>query len=692
LSEALPGAGLIGAVDPARVDAALGPRGTTGARVAPLELNPWRTYVGDVYERATRHLQELYRSEGYLSATVGPVVPIRRACALRSPAGQCIPVGERVRPPVTCPVGVEVPVADPAQGTQCVADPRHGIRCEPEILLQIPVKLGPRAVLWDLSFEGNEVLVESELAKIAEIDLGEYVSQIELEKARRRLLDEYAERGFAFATVEQHIELSPDRTRARVRFIINERGEVKVKDIVVRGAELTNESLILGRVALRRGDLYRRSQVRASEERISTLGVFSSVTVGLEDPEVFAKQKVVVITVRERPSQYLDVRPGFSTGDGFRITFEYGHRNLGGRAVHLTLRAQLGYLPDFLIFDSAVRANFDKLSALERLERRDSISVEFPEIGLGPLFPLGVDLVDVRDNSRDFGLTKDAVIVTQSYRPSTRFVAQIGGSLERNNANIFNGETIREYLSQQQNASASKRLLVPDGLTIAVAERTNVTWDRRDNPFNATRGTFAFASVEHVHAEPADQTAITPVSDFFRLTGRVAGYIPFSSKGLALAISMRWGQNVQLIRGSKTYPDRLFFLGGVDSLRGFLQDSVIPEDVAQQIYKDQKTALQPGADPLTPEKVSVRGGDFLLNPRAELRVPLGGVFQTALFLDTGNLWLEPSQVDPWRLRYAAGTGLRATTPVGPLALDIGFNLDRRYWEDPFAFHFSIGLF
>jgi outer membrane protein assembly factor BamA len=113
-----------------------------------------------------------------------------------------------------------------------------------------------------------------------------------------------------------------------VRFVISERGQVRVKDIVVHGARRTNESLILSRVAFDEGDVYRRSNVRSTEERLATLGVFSSVTVGLEDPEVFATEKVVVITVRERPPQYLDVRPGFSTGDGFRVTLEYGHRNL----------------------------------------------------------------------------------------------------------------------------------------------------------------------------------------------------------------------------------------------------------------------------------------------------------------------------------------------------------------------------
>ncbi|HEX4336312.1 MAG TPA: POTRA domain-containing protein [Polyangiaceae bacterium] len=694
LSEALPGTSIVGTVDPATIDSALDPQNQTGARVVPVEVNPWRTYVPDVYEKATRHLQELYRSEGYLSAVVGPVDLIRRVCDRHSPAGKCIPVGPRIRPETHCPVNdSDVPTEDQPPPPACIPDSRHGIRCEADLVVQIPIKLGPRARLWDVSFEGNQILLENQLFEVGELPLGEPVSQVELEKARRRLLDEYAERGFAFATIEQRIELSPDRTRARVRFIISERGQVRVKDIVVRGARRTNESLILSRVAFDEGDVYKRSDVRSTEERLATLGVFSSVTVGLEDPEVFATEKVVVITVRERAPQYLDLRPGFSTGDGFRVMLEYGHRNLGDQAIKLTLRVQLGLLPDFLIFERDVRARFQALPLQERLERRDTVSVEFPEVGLGPLFPLGIDLVDVRDNSRDFGLTKEATIGTLSYRPTTRFVTQIGGSLELNDARIFeSGVDIAQYIATNPNASV--RLRVPDGKTYAIAERTSVTWDRRDNPFDATRGTFVSASVEHVHAAPTDSSA-TITSDFLRLTSRVAGYVRLNDAGLALALSFRWGYNVQLNPQSQTYPDRLFYFGGVDSIRGFLQDSVIPEDLAERIIAGQKIAGQPGVDPktiLTAAEVPIRGGNVLLNPRAELRIPLGGVFQTALFVDSGNLWLLPSTVQPYKLRYAAGTGLRANTPVGPLALDIGMNLDRRQWEDPFAFHFSIGLF
>src|SRR5690606_41536342 len=60
---------------------------------------------------------------------------------------------------------------------------------------------------------------------------------------------------------------------------------------VVRGAHFTDPELITSRAAVRPGALYRRSLVRATEERLATLGVFTSVTVDLEDPEVPAREK-----------------------------------------------------------------------------------------------------------------------------------------------------------------------------------------------------------------------------------------------------------------------------------------------------------------------------------------------------------------------------------------------------------------
>lgn len=707
LSE-LPGGTLVDAVDPNTVDALFGPKHRTGHRPTPVFSNPWAVYSPEVYERALEHLQDLFRSEGYLSASVGPTTVLRRTCDVRSPPGRCIPKTPRVRPSFECrhdAIGLplEEPPVDPA--LSCRPDRARGVRCEPEAVLSIPIKLGPRSFIATVEADGNVVVPDAAVIAAAALTPGAPVSQVELERARRRILDLYAEEGFAFAEVDVDLALSPDHRRATVRFVISERKQVRVSRIVVRGARITSESVIRRRIALEEGGLYRRSLVRTTEERLGTLGVFSSVTVGFEDPYVPASEKVVIVSVQERKPQYLDVRPGFSTGEGFRITFEYGHRNLTGQAIQLTLRSQLGFLPSALILEDSVRAKYEELDALERLERRNTATLEFPDIGLGPLFRLRVEGVDVRDNARDYGLTKDAGIASLFFLPERRLWLELGGSLERNDASIFgeeNKESLDDYILRNMNERNAFR--VPEGPTFVVAERVGLTWDRRDSPLDATSGTFLSIGVEHVSARPIGRgcpetdtgSVFSPAcSRFLRYTNRVAGYVRLSRRGLALAASFRWGLNQQLTDRSRTYPDRLFFLGGVDSLRGFLQEALVPQDVADRLLSEEG---------LDVNQVVIRGGDVFVNPRLELRIPLTDAVQTALFLDSGNLWTDPREVDVLKLRYAVGTGLRVGTPVGPLVFDYGFNVDRvldaldlrsgpeRYWEDIGAFHFSIGLF
>jgi outer membrane protein assembly factor BamA len=702
LGEQLPGAGLFGPVSSAGLDQRMGTQATTGARTTPLELDPYRVYDPTVYDRALEHVRDLYRSEGYLSASVGPTRVLRRFCDVRSPPGQCLPVGPLHLPDVACAPDTSGAYPEPSlePASSCTEDPARNVHCEPSVVLQIPIHTGPRAQLWDIEFEGNKSLIESELLEVTELTLGGPVSQTELENARRRLLERYAEEGYVFAGIEVDLDLSPDRTRAKARFIISERQPVTVSGIVIKGARFTQEDLIQSRTALKPGGLYRRSLVRATEERLATLGVFTSVNVDLQDPEVPAQKKVVVIRVSERLPQYIDVSPGFSTGEGVRLTFEYGNTNLAERAIRLIVRIQLGYLPPPLIIDKGVKRRFEALldqeSILFLLERRNSVLLEFPEIGLGPLFRLGVEGVDLRDISRDWALEKRAALVTLSYRPTRAFNASLGGSLELNEAVLFANLLENPDAPPELPEQLQRYFRIPEGLTLAVAQRTGVTWDRRDNAFNATRGTLLSLNAEHVNAYPLERDddpagGAAFKSHFMHYTGRLAAYLRLNDRGIALATSLRWGFNQQLTDGSQTYPDRLFFLGGVDSLRGFTLWSVVPEEFAQEIL--HPNAAIPPEMRATAESVRLRGGDVMINPRAELRIPLSGIWQTALFLDTGNLWVKTRSVlDEFRLRYSAGAGLRIDTPVGPLALDYGINLVRRPWEDRGAFHFSIGLF
>ena len=131
-------------------------------------------------------------------------------------------------------------------------------------------------------------------------------------------------------------------------------------------------------------------------------------------------------------------------------------------------------------------------------------------------------------------------------------------------------------------------------------------------------------------------------------------------------------------------------MGGFDSMRGWLQDTFMPQDYADQIAAKHDLCMNSSNDCLIP----LRGGNLMINPRVELRFPLYGALDGTLFADFGNLWVDPTYIEdhPFTLRADVGPGVRLQTPVGPLVFDYGINVTRRFYEDFGAFHFAIGLF
>ena len=98
-------------------------------------------------------------------------------------------------------------------------------------------------------------------------------------------------------------------------------------------------------------------------------------------------------------------------------------------------------------------------------------------------------------------------------------------------------------------------------------------------------------------------------------------------------------------------------------------------------------------DQIGPKAVdgSVIGGDLMVNLKAELRFPIKGDIGGALFWDAGQAWQQSDNDFSWKgLRHGAGFGLRYNTPVGPLALDLGFKMDKEDGEKGNQWHFTIG--
>lgn len=109
-----------------------------------------------------------------------------------------------------------------------------------------------------------------------------------------------------------------------------------------------------------------------------------------------------------------------------------------------------------------------------------------------------------------------------------------------------------------------------------------------------------------------------------------------------------------------------FYSGGSISIRGWARSTLGP--------------LDPEGGPI--------GGSSLLETGIEFRLPHGTPLQGVLFLDAGNVWETAGTYKLDDLGYSVGTGLRYTTPIGPLRFDIAhpvFRGDQRvqWW-------FSIG--
>lgn len=735
LEEELPGEDLLRSPRPSGLGATIG--GGPMRQRDPLDLDPSLTFAPETYGRAVDHVRDLYRADGYLEVEVGPLSVVRRRCKKNSPPGECVTIEPpKVDERAICafdPRGLPLPVPEPDPAENCVSDPEHHVECERFVDLRIPVKLGPRSILYEVTFSGVREQRPQDLFEAMQLQVGKPASTVKLEEARRKLLDYYREQGFAFAEAKFVLEFSTDHTRVRARFDVTESERVLVRRIVVRGLERTNEGLVRRRVALeicndeRTCEPYRSSLVRRTEERIGTLGVFSSVSVGLENPYLPEKWKNVIIEVAERVPQVTELRVGFSSGQGIRLGGEYGHRNIFGRAISFSLLAELSYLPSFFITefirDPVLEENFVNILGDPGFDKRTATritgSLQFPETGLGPLFRGVLDGVFVHDLQRDYYVRKFAAIPSLAFTPERRLRLSAGQSIEFNSVRIFQGGNLDNYLSGlaqngELTVDRAARLLVPDGTSVAFAQKVTAGWDRRDNSLDATRGTFVGTTVEHVDAFPvSEERGITAQlareSHFIKVVQTVSGYIPIY-KRLRLALSVRAGANLQITRDSVTYPDRLFFLGGADSMRAWYQTTFMPQDDADQVYADRDkpstianpNAGQPGEpetirnpDKFTETSRPVRGGNLLFNPRAELRIPVSGAIETVGFLDLGNLWTDiayPFEKREFPLRYAVGTGLRLQTPVFPIVFDIGFNPSRRYFERSWAFNFAIGLF
>jgi outer membrane protein assembly complex protein YaeT len=555
---------------------------------------------------------------------------------------------------------------------------------------------GPRTHVEAISFEGNAAVGLPELARESRLAPGEPLAFEKVEATRAAILRIYLSRGYLYAHVEAREEVDRERHAVNVRFVVEEGPQVRVGRLVLSGNHRTREAVIRSQLTLGEGDVYDPDQIARSQARLLRLGVFSAVGLRLQEPELPQDRKDLSVELAERPWATLSQGVGFSIANGPRAFVEWLQPNIFGRALEFSARGKVNYP---LVF---FRPDLVGKPPSERIEGRADLGLRAPGLPWVSL-PAGAraNLIGEILHRKAYDLKRTAAVTGVDVGLTSRIASSLQYELEVDNIAKTDASA---FLTNQD----KDWLRFPEGVTTLHALRPSVALDYRDNSAHPQNGWYANAALEWAHSlggKGERSLWILPGSEHHtnevKFTGGASTYLPVRSTVLALAL--RGGRVFRLDSDSVTIVPRRFFMGGATTMRGYAEESMIQEDQRGPLATAAKAcASNPPATACTDTGRQILGGQqpvsdggmvFVLG-KVELRVPLRGSLEGALFTDVGNLWSDPANARLQDLRVNVGFGLRFVTPIGPAVLDLGFNVtrDEVLNESLAAVHFTIGVF
>jgi outer membrane protein assembly factor BamA len=190
----------------------------------------------------------------------------------------------------------------------------------------------------------------------------------------------------------------------------------------------------------------------------------------------------------------------------------------------------------------------------------------------------------------------------------------------------------------------------------------NLTRDTRDNPLDAHKGILQSIELDF------NPTKLGSSVNFAKLTAQAA-YYKQTFHNIVWANSIRIGL-AQPFANSVVPLSAAFFTGGGNTLRGFPLDGAGPQRQVQVCNTGSSTDCS---------FIQVPSGgneELILNSEARIPLPIKKGLGLVVFYDGGNVFPTVGFHDFASLyTNNVGLGLRYATPVGPVRIDLGHNLN-----------------
>ena len=411
----------------------------------------------------------------------------------------------------------------------------------------------------------------------------------------------WREAGHAKAAIARQ-GLTADHARARLNADIGVAPGPLTRFGAIRfvGQERMREGRLAAIAGFPAGAVYSPDQMRRVADRLRRTGVFQSAALAEAETLGPGDTLDVTATLIEEAPRRIGFGAEVASFDGVTLTGFWMHRNLWGGAERLRIAgevAQIGSQNSGIDYKFAV--TYERPATLH------------PDMAL----TLALRLAHVEDRDQNY----DSL--------------EIGGEFRR----IFS-DTVTGRAGLYYRALEVRDTLGPTPFHNIVLP-VGVTWDRRDNAFDATRGTF-------LDVEAAPYLGFAGTNSGARLTLDGRAFQPLGDR-VVLAARVQAGAVLAPALGT-TPRSYLFYSGGGGSVRG-------------QPYQSLGVNVLPGQR---------TGGMRFLGASAEVRARITGSIGAVAFFDAGSIGAGEFFDAAGGFHAGAGIGLRYATPIGPIRLDV----------------------
>jgi translocation and assembly module TamA len=483
------------------------------------------------------------------------------------------------------------------------------------------------------------------------LSTGQVFTESAYDAARAAILNALVTTGWANAEVRQSAVVLPDASAAEVSYEVRPGQRFRFGAVFVSGSASVRSDRIREQVvgAIRAGEWWDESQLAIAQQRVFDLAVFGGVRVIRGTPDVARGTIPVVVAVREAPFRTLRAGPGL----GFQATrweahalLGWQHRNFLGdlRRVSGDLRVGYAWVPSPF---APVKRGFVGLASGDfrqpgAITRYIDTSAHF-EVERGVL-----DAYDFFAERLKLGLP---------LRIASRWTLVPSYNLEV--YQLSNTSVTFTPGAVVQNSSAPVLENCRGSVCLLTYLEQRIAYDGRDDLMNTRRGYYVGISVqEGFHAAGYGYR-------YLRLVPELRAFWPLGRR-LVLAARTRVGALIPLGETGNPPIVARFQAGGALSMRGYYTGRLSP-----MVLQDK-------------DWVPV-GGNGIADGSLELRFDLRRNLGAAIFLDGGAV-STPSAVpttyqtalDPTRIQWAAGLGLRYHTAFGTLRADVAARLPERF--------------